>query len=177
MFKRIVDLSIGIALIPIGIVPVLISSSLIILCEKQNPLFVQKRVGLNSKPFKIYKLTTMRKGTITKIGKFLRASRIDELPQAFNLINGTMSFIGPRPETVERAVKYTQEIPSYYLRHRIKPGLTGLAQITQGHFTESVSATKRKVAYDLFYIKHQSLWLNLFIVFKTIQTVLQLKGK
>ena len=108
---------------------------------------------------------------ITSMGKFLRKSRIDELPQLLNVLKGDMSFIGPRPERPEFNEKLELEIPHYSLRHIIAPGITGWAQ-TQYQYGSSVEDSLEKLQYDLFYIKNYNLFLDFRIVFKTIKTVL-----
>lgn len=177
MIKRAIDIVAGMVILLIGIIVLSPFCLWIYFVEKQWPIFIQSRVGQHNKSFRIYKLTTMRNNRVTTTGLFLRASRLDEIPQALNLLKGDMTFIGPRPETVELVRKYSQSISKYNERHRIKPGITGLAAITQGHTAPCIDSTKRKLAYDLYYVKHRSIWLDAFIVFKTVQTVLGLKGK
>ncbi|MFW3379837.1 sugar transferase, partial [Glaesserella parasuis] len=107
---------------------------------------------------------------ITKVGKFIRKTRIDELPQFFNVLKGDMSLIGPRPEQKVFVDKFIKEIPFYNYRHIVKPGISGWAQVIQGY--ADVNDTKIKLQYDLYYIKNFSIWLDILIVFKTIKTML-----
>ncbi len=108
---------------------------------------------------------------ITRVGRFLRRSRLDELPQLFNILRGEMSFIGPRPEAQILSEWYTAELPFYRYRHIVKPGLTGWAQVTQGHVA-AADQVLEKLHYDFYYIKNLSLWLDVLIVARTIRTVL-----
>ena len=108
---------------------------------------------------------------VTKIGKFIRKTRIDELPQFFNVLKGDMSLIGPRPEQKVFVDAFEEQIPFYNYRHIVRPGISGWAQVTQG-YTADVDDTQIKVEHDFYYIKHFSLWLDVLIVFKTIKTML-----
>jgi lipopolysaccharide/colanic/teichoic acid biosynthesis glycosyltransferase len=108
---------------------------------------------------------------ITRIGSFLRRSRLDELPQIFNILAGEMSWIGPRPEAAVLSTWYTGEIPFYRYRHVVKPGISGWAQVNQGHVA-GVDDVHRKLQYDFYYIKYFSPWLDSLIVFSTIRTML-----
>jgi len=160
--------------------------------EDGGPLFyANERVGQNNKPVKIVKFRSMTgfdtgeevlqsKRTVTKVGAFLRKSRIDELPQLWNVLKGELSLIGPRPEYPALAKRYEQEIPYYDVRHLIKPGLSGWAQMYHGehpHHGIDVQETKRKLSYDLYYIKNRSFLLDLKIALKTIKTLLSRTGK
>ena len=113
---------------------------------------------------------------ITRFGKFMRKTRIDELPQLFCIMNGTMSFVGPRPEWDLLVEEYKEKIPYYNLRHMIKPGITGWAQVMYP-YGESVEDAKRKLEYDLYYLKHQDLILDVLTIMKTAKTVIFGKGK
>jgi lipopolysaccharide/colanic/teichoic acid biosynthesis glycosyltransferase len=145
--------------------------------KKDGPLFFsQQRVGKNFKVFTIYKIRSMTDGKITPIGNFLRKSRLDELPQALNLLRGDMSLVGPRPETPELTKKYGTEIPDYYQRLSVNPGITGLAQVMQG-YCSTVEETKIKLAWDLDYITNKSFWTDLYILYLSIWTVVRLEGK
>ncbi len=108
---------------------------------------------------------------ITRVGRFLRQSRLDELPQIFNILLGEMSFIGPRPEAEVLSSWYTGDIPFYRYRHVVKPGITGWAQVNQGHVA-TVEEINEKLQYDFFYIKYFSPWLDLLIVFRTLKVML-----
>jgi lipopolysaccharide/colanic/teichoic acid biosynthesis glycosyltransferase len=111
----------------------------------------------------------------TAVGRFLRKSRMDELPQLINVLRGDMSFVGPRPERPFFVEQLHKEIPFYYLRHTVKPGITGWAQINYSYGATREDALE-KLQYDLFYIKHLSLWLDLVIIFETIKVVLLGRG-
>ena len=182
IIKRGIDFFISIVLL----IPVMlicsISALFIILETKGNPLYIQERVGLNGKRFKIYKLRSMYSDAekdgyqwamkndvrITKVGHFLRKSRIDELPQLLNILKGDMAIIGPRPERPEFVEEFLQEIPEFNDRIKIKPGITGWAQVNGGY-----ELTPRgKLEFDKYYIDHESLYLDTLILLKTIQVVL-----
>jgi len=151
--------------------------------------YKQKRVGLAGKTFDIYKFRTMVSNAetgipvwtkkndprITKIGHLLRKTHLDELPQILNILKGDMSLIGPRPERPEFTIGFEKNLPDYHLRHRIKPGITGWAQVNQ-MYCAGEESTKIKLAYDLYYITHRSWTLDLQILFKTIKVVLSLRG-
>ncbi|RWK55830.1 MAG: polyprenyl glycosylphosphotransferase [Mesorhizobium sp.] len=151
-------------------------------------LFRQKRMGYRGKIYEVYKFRTMKLGTpvgdekeeaitkagdarITRLGQFLRKSRIDELPQAFNILRGEMSWIGPRPEALVLSKWYEAELPFYRYRHIVRPGITGWAQVNQGHVA-AVDDVLEKLHYDFYYIKNFSPWLDVLIVFRTIRTML-----
>jgi lipopolysaccharide/colanic/teichoic acid biosynthesis glycosyltransferase len=108
---------------------------------------------------------------VTRIGKFLRRYRIDELPQIINILKGEMSWIGPRPEAVALSLWYEKELPFYRYRHIVRPGITGWAQVTQGHVA-NVDEVLWKLQYDFYYIKNFSFWVDVLIVARTIRTVL-----
>ena len=186
IIKRIMDLLIIISLLPLAI-PLLLFGMVTIKLFSKGPIFFkQQRVGLNNKPFYIYKLRTMiyqpgkidlnhtqkNDQRIFKTGKLLRISKIDEIPQFFNILIGDMSLIGPRPERFEIVEILSNEIPSYKLRHLIKPGLSGLAQINNPTATPNDSV--EKLAYDLYYINNMNLKLDLRIFWKTIFIILRL---
>ncbi|XRG78470.1 sugar transferase [Rossellomorea sp. GAMAL-10_SWC] len=149
-------------------------------------LFIQERVGLNGKIFNIYKLRTMRMDAeingpqwastddprITKLGHFLRKTRIDELPQFVNVLRGDMSLVGPRPERAFFLVKFNHEVPGFTNRLTVKPGLTGWAQVNGGYEL----TPKEKLVLDLHYIEHRSIMLDIKIMFKTIKVVLTGEG-
>ena len=153
-------------------------------------LYTQERVGKNSKPFKILKLRTMvvnaeKDGVkwaiiddkrITKFGKFLRRSRLDEVPQFYNVLKGDMSIIGPRPERPFFVNELSRVIPFYETRHIIKPGLTGWAQVNT-RYGSSIDDSLTKLQYDLYYIKHRSIFLDFSITIKTLSTILYYRGQ
>lgn len=170
------------------IIPIVFLGNLI---GNRGPLFyTQIRVGKNSKEFKIIKLRTMvvnaekdgaawstkNDSRITKFGMFLRKSRLDEIPQFFNVFRGDMSVIGPRPERPVFVQELSKEIPFYETRHIIKPGLTGWAQV-MGSYASSEEGSLEKLQYDLYYIKHRSLFMDLSIILKTISTVINFRGQ
>lgn len=118
---------------------------------------------------------------ITKLGKFLRNTRLDELPQLINILRGELSFIGPRPEYPKLVKEYTNQIPFYGIRHTITPGLSGYAQIYQEansvpKFGLSVNSTQAKLAYDIYYLKHRSILMDLSLTLKTIKSLLEKSG-
>ena len=165
--------------------------ALIVKLTSPGPAFYsQKRVGKNGVVFNCYKFRTMRADAeadsgptwasdsdprITSIGHFLRAVRLDEIPQLWNVLRGDMNFVGPRPERPEFETSLANEIPYYYLRRVIRPGITGWAQINCG-YGASVEQSKEKMRYDLYYIKNMSLTLDLLITFQTVKTVIFGKG-
>jgi len=172
-------------------IPILLITTIIIKLESPGPVvFKQFRIGKNMKKFKIYKFRSMRvhdsnkysKYTlnnderVTRFGKFIRKTRIDELPQLFCVLKGTMSFVGPRPEWDELVEEYEKKIPYYNLRHLIKPGITGWAQVMYP-YGECVEDAKRKLEYDLYYLKHQDLILDVLTIMKTAKIVIFGKGK
>lgn len=146
-------------------------------------LFAQERMGLGGRPFKAYKFRTMKglprdgvyagdeASRITPLGRILRRYRLDELPQLWNVLKGEMSLIGPRPEQGVLAKAYAQEVPFYSLRHLVRPGLTGWAQVHHG-YAEGKEGAWEKLSYDLYYVKHMSFWLDMRIVFRTVWVIL-----
>lgn len=177
-----VALTLCFPLIPVLILAVRLSSP--------GPIFFrQVRVGYRGKPFTIYKFRTMRQDAeangaqwatkndsrITGLGRFMRKTRLDEIPQLWNVLVGDMGFVGPRPERPEFVQWLAKEIPYYNLRHMIRPGLTGWAQVRY-QYGASIEETKRKLEYDLYYIKHVSVGLDLLIMFQTIKTIILRRG-
>lgn len=168
-------------------VPFLLMSTIAIKLTSKGPIiFKQERLGLNEIPFILLKFRTMFKDAemdtgpiwskpndqrITRVGRILRKSRIDEIPQLINILKGDMSFVGPRPIRKHFAESLGQKYPYYRLRFSVKPGITGWAQV-RGDYAGSESGQLEKLEYELFYIQNQSLFLDLFIVLKTIQTIL-----
>jgi lipopolysaccharide/colanic/teichoic acid biosynthesis glycosyltransferase len=174
------------------LLPSMLVVALFIRLESPGPaIFRQKRVGMGGRPFTMFKFRTMRQAAsvtdvkssmtvdndprVTPLGKLLRRLRIDELPQILNIVLGEMSWIGPRPEAVPLAQHYEQRLPFYVYRHVVRPGLTGWAQVHQGHVT-SVKDVDHKLQYDFFYIKHFSMWLDLLVALKTVRVVLTGSG-
>lgn len=184
--KRLLDVVVA----AVGIVlsmPLILLSALAIRFEGRGPVFYsQVRVGRFNKPFRIYKLRTMRTDSevngaqwakqndsrITMVGKILRKTRLDELPQFWNVLRGDMSLIGPRPERPEFVGELDDQIPFYLQRHLVKPGLTGWAQINYP-YGASVEDTYNKLTYDFYYIKNSSLGLDLQIFLRTIGTIMK----
>ena len=157
--------------------------------EDRGPVFFrQSRMGRNHVPFEILKFRTMRADAggdrytsahdtrVTRVGRFLRASRLDEVPQLWNVLRGDMSLIGPRAEWVELVRDYEQKIPLYYFRHLVRPGITGWAQVNYP-YGASLDDTLRKLEYDLYYIRYFSFVLDASIVLKTIHVMLFGKGR
>lgn len=178
--KRFIDIFVGllIGLVFLVLLPVVVV--VVKLSDGGKVFFSQYRVGQGGKPFKLYKFRSMDRGQVTFVGRFLRSSRIDELPQFWNLIKGDVSLVGPRPELVEYVEKYRAEIPYYDIRHLTKPGLSGWAQIyheNHPHFNPESVATREKLSYDLYYIKNRSLILDLTIIIKTARILLSRSGK
>lgn len=188
-FKRALDLLAVLALLPL-LAPFFVLVALAIRLDSRGPvLFRQSRMGYRGHSFRMFKFRTMRHepsdpsdprtsaitldadGRVTRIGKFLRHYRIDELPQIFNILVGQMSWIGPRPEAVPLSLWYEEELPYYRYRHIVRPGITGWAQVNQGHVAE-VSDVLWKLHYDFYYIKNFSSWLDVLIVARTIRTIL-----
>lgn len=171
------------------LLPVLLLIALVVRLDSPGPvIFRQTRVGYCGNLFTVYKFRTMitaAPGTstldaaktqtedkrITRIGAFLRRSRLDELPQMLNILKGEMSWIGPRPEAHVLSSWYEEQIPFYRYRHIVRPGLTGWAQVNQGHVAE-VEDVRNKLYLDFYYIKNFSLWIDLLIIVRTIQTIL-----
>jgi len=155
-----------------------------------GPIFFrQTRIGLRGRRFSILKFRTMRENAeiggamwatkndprVTSIGRFMRITRLDEIPQLWNVFRGEMAFVGPRPERPEFVEWLTQEIPFYDLRHMVRPGITGWAQVRY-KYGASLEETKQKLEYDLYYVKHLSVGLDLLIMFETIKTIVLGRG-
>lgn len=191
--KRIMDIILSVILF-VATLPFDIFAFIAIKLEDGGPGFiVQERMGKNNKIIKIIKFRTMttndkgiyteetaKMNKVTKVGNFLRVSRIDEFPQFWNVLVGDLSLVGPRPELPALVTLYKKEIPYYNIRHLIKPGLSGWAQIyheNHPHHGEAVDATKEKLSYDLYYIKNRSFLLDLKIALQTIRALLSRAGK
>ena len=190
--KRVVDVALAAFALPVLMIPMCVVALAIRLDSRGPVLFRQMRVGFRGKLFVVLKFRTMRLGgdgdcpiesaktkdgdvRITRVGRFLRHHRIDELPQIFNILRGEMSWIGPRPEAEALAHFYARQIPFYAYRHLVRPGVSGWAQVNQGHVVE-VDAIGEKLNYDFFYIKHFSAWLDALIAARTIKILLFGKG-
>ena len=166
---------------------------IVVLCIRlpsKGPIFFrQRRVGVGSQPFHMYKFRSMytdaesggaRWATkndprVTRFGMFMRKTRIDEIPQLWNILKGDMGFVGPRPERPEFVPMLSEHLPFYYLRHLIRPGLTGWAQVRFG-YGATLAEAREKLEYDLYYVKHMSLGLDLLIMFETVKTILRRRG-
>ncbi|HEY0412890.1 MAG TPA: sugar transferase [Allosphingosinicella sp.] len=185
--KRAGDFVIAIASIPF-LAPLLLLVGLLIRLDSSGPiLFRQERMGYGGRTFSMFKFRSMREhdaedaraaamtrdedSRVTRVGRHLRRYRIDELPQVINVLKGEMSWIGPRPEAVPLSHWYEAELPFYRYRHIVRPGITGWAQVKQGHVAD-VGDVLWKLQYDFYYIKNFSFWLDLLIVARTIRTVL-----
>jgi exopolysaccharide biosynthesis polyprenyl glycosylphosphotransferase len=171
--------------------PLLPLVALAIRLDSNGPIFfTQERVGRNGKIFRVLKFRSMHHGAerktgavfsshgddrITRVGRFLRMARIDEMPQLWNVFRGDMSFVGPRPERPEFVESLSDEYPYFRARLALKPGLTGWAQIRHGYVND-VSGYEDKIALDLYYLKYRSLTMDLLILWKTLKTVVLLRG-
>lgn len=187
--KRIIDIVFG-GILGLVSLPVCILAAIAIKLDDHGPIFYsQERIGLYGKPFTVYKFRTMRTDAekfgaqwatkddprITKIGKFLRKTRIDELPQILCVLKGDMSMVGPRPERAVFISKLREEIPFYISRLKMKPGLTGWAQVCH-HYDTSTEDVKIKLQYDMYYYENMSLLLDFQILVRTVYVVLTGKG-
>jgi len=190
--KRIFDLAVSIFLLILAW-PVMLLTIIAIKIEDgftAPVLYRQIRVGEDGKPYYVLKFRSMRQGAekagkakwadrndsrISKVGAFIRKTRIDELPQLFNVIIGEMSFVGPRPERPEFVVKLSEKIPYYCERHRVKPGITGWAQICYPYGSSDKDAIE-KLQYDLYYVKNYSLFMDILIMLQTAEVIIFGKG-
>lgn len=189
LFRRLLSLAVALIALVICLpfVPFII---LAVRLSSPGPvLFSQTRVGLRGHLFTIYKFRTMGMDAeangavwatkddsrVTAIGRFMRKTRIDEIPQLWNVLRGDMAFVGPRPERPEFVQWLSNEIPYYDLRHMIRPGITGWAQVRY-RYGASLEETKHKLEYDLYYVKHLSIGLDLLILFETIKTIILRRG-
>ncbi len=173
------------------LLPVMALVAIAVRLSSPGPVFYcQTRVGKDGKHFTIWKFRSMRADAeattgavwavaddprVTKVGRFLRRTRLDEIPQLFNVVLGDMSFVGPRPERPEFVARLTEQIPFYGQRHVVRPGVTGWAQVRHP-YGSSVNDAMEKLQYDLFYIKHMSSSFDLFVVLETVKTVLVRAG-
>jgi lipopolysaccharide/colanic/teichoic acid biosynthesis glycosyltransferase len=182
--QRGLDLFFVLILAPFFLIAIMIAAVFIKLESGGSVFYTQPRMGFRARVFTIYKLRSMKTEPavgkryteqndprVTKVGRFIRKYRVDEFPQILNILKGEMSWIGPRPEAVELADWYANDIPFYIYRHAVRPGLSGWAQVMQGNVAQVDGATI-KLHYDFYYIKHFSPWLDLLIVLKTIRTML-----
>ncbi|MDQ2076195.1 TIGR03013 family XrtA/PEP-CTERM system glycosyltransferase [Marinimicrobium sp. ABcell2] len=188
--KRLFDLTLA-SLFVLVLWPFMLLTALAVMLESGRPvLYHQLRVGLNGKTFRIYKFRSMRQDAekggkavwakkndsrVTRVGAFIRNTRLDELPQLYNVIRGDMSFVGPRPERPEFVEELAQQIPFYDMRHKVKPGLMGWAQLKYP-YGASVEDAKHKLQYDLYYTKNHSFFMDILIMIQTVEIVLLGKG-
>jgi exopolysaccharide biosynthesis polyprenyl glycosylphosphotransferase len=188
LLKHVLDVAGALVLLSVLGIPMLFIALAIRMSSTGPALFRQKRVGLHGRPFEMLKFRTMYEhagdpdadesetadqaaGRVTRLGAFLRKYRLDELPQLLNVLNGSMSLIGPRPEWTATANTFFDRIAHYPYRHLVRPGITGWAQVNQGHVTD-VADARIKLEFDLYYVKHLSFALDLVIGIRTIRTVL-----
>lgn len=183
-FKRLIDIVIVLLAMPLWLPVMLITGILVKLDSKGPMFFIQERVGQGNRDFRVYKLRSMCRDSekdgaqfakandmrITRVGKFIRKTRLDEIPQFINVLKGEMSLIGPRPEQRAFVEKFDTEVPFYAYRHVVKPGISGWAQVVHGYAADAED-TKVKLEHDFYYIKHFSLWLDILITAKTIKTI------
>ncbi len=187
--KRLLDISVS-GIILLMTLPIMLIAAMVIKLESKGGIFYsQKRVGLGGKAFSVYKFRSMvsdaeKNGAqwatkndcrITKVGSFIRLTRIDELPQLFNVLKGDMSFVGPRPERPEFVDQFCERIEFYSERHRVKPGITGWAQVCYPYGASENDAFE-KLQYDLYYAKNNSLFLDLMIILQTVEVIVWQKG-
>ncbi|WP_416832734.1 MAG: exopolysaccharide biosynthesis polyprenyl glycosylphosphotransferase [Erythrobacter sp.] len=188
--KRAIDVTAAVCLLPLLLPLFALLALAIRLDSSGSAFFIQERVGFRGRKFSMIKFRTMRERNvsddaeakredamtrsdddrITRIGAFLRKTRMDELPQILNVLRGDMSFIGPRPEASALSQWYEAELPFYSYRHIVRPGITGWAQVNQGHVTD-VNDVLSKLRYDFYYIKNFSLWLDLLVGLKTLRVI------
>ncbi|MGA3160842.1 MAG: TIGR03013 family XrtA/PEP-CTERM system glycosyltransferase [Terracidiphilus sp.] len=189
LFRRLLSFAVSFTALLICL-PLLPLIALAVRLSSPGPiLFSQTRVGRRGRLFTAYKFRTMQQDAeaqgavwatkddprVTRIGKFMRSTRLDEIPQLWNVLRGDMAFVGPRPERPEFVQWLSREIPYYDLRHMIRPGITGWAQVRY-RYGASLEETKHKLEYDLYYVKHQSIGLDLLIMFETIKTIILRRG-
>ena len=188
--KRVFDVVAALVLITVA-APVMLVTAIAIKLESRGKVFYrQRRVGANNKVFDVIKFRSMvddaekdgkprwattNDSRITRVGQIIRRARIDELPQVFNVLTGDMSMVGPRPERPFFVEQLTQEVPYYALRHSVKPGVTGWAQVRY-QYGSTVEDSQEKLQYDLYYVKNHTLFLDLIILLETVGVVLTGKG-
>ena len=186
LVKRLFDIVFALFFGILLLLPMLIIGLLVRLDSKGPALFKQERLGLNGKPFMMYKFRSMHidaeehgpqwaqpnDARCTKFGRFLRQSRLDELPQVWNILLGQMSVVGPRPERAYFYDKFEAYIPNFRQRLQVKPGLTGYAQVNGGYEL----LPEEKLVYDMEYIANRSLWLDIVCMFKTVRLIFTHEG-
>ncbi|MDN5276159.1 MAG: hypothetical protein PWR01_124 [Clostridiales bacterium] len=184
--KRVMDIVLSLIGLVIAI-PLIIIFGIAIKLESKGPIFYrQERVGKDGKVFMLYKLRSMYQNAeengakwaekddprVTKVGRIMRKTRIDELPQLFNVLKGDMSIVGPRPERPIFTYQFNEQIPGFVNRLQVKPGLTGWAQVNGGYEL----GPAEKLEYDLYYIENRSIWMDIKIMLKTVKVILTGKG-
>ncbi|MGR2691049.1 TIGR03013 family XrtA/PEP-CTERM system glycosyltransferase, partial [Pelomicrobium sp. P1] len=190
LVKRAFDL-VAAGLLLVVAAPVMVLAAIAIFLESGRPIvFKQERVGAGGRTFNLLKFRSMRQDAeadgkprwasekddrVTRVGRFIRKTRIDELPQLINVLKGDMSFVGPRPERPYFVAELTEQIPFYGVRHSVKPGITGWAQVRYCYGC-SVQDARKKLQFDLYYVKNHSLLLDLVILFETVRVVLLGEG-
>ena len=190
MFKRVADFTVSLFFLA-AVLPITLLVAMAIKLESRGPVFYrQERVGLNGRIFRVWKFRSMRTDAekdgvprwasakdnrVTRVGRFIRATRIDEIPQIINVLEGDMSFIGPRPERPYFVQQLRREMPYYDLRHRVKPGITGWAQVNY-RYGESIEDARQKLAYDLYYVKNNDFFLDLTILVQTVRVIMFAHG-
>lgn len=188
--KKAFDIAVALLLLVMAW-PFMLLTAIAIYLESGGPvIYKQVRVGLNGKPFSIYKFRSMTQNAekdgkavwaqkndarITRVGGFIRNTRLDELPQLYNVLRGDMSFVGPRPERPQFVDQLNEKIPFYDARHKVKPGLMGWAQLKYP-YGASIDDAKNKLEYDLYYVKNHSFFLDILVVIQTVEVVLLGKG-
>ncbi|MGZ4729422.1 MAG: sugar transferase, partial [Acidimicrobiales bacterium] len=189
-FKRVTDLVLGLLALPVLLIVVPLVFIGDLLANRGSLFYTQVRVGKNGELFRIYKFRTMRAAPdeapnewtsendprITPFGRLLRVSHLDELPQVVNIIKGDLSVVGPRPEQLHYVEELREKLPFYDLRHLVRPGLTGWAQVKYGYAGDESDAME-KLQYEFYYLRHQSLSLDVRIVGRTIRSVLGRQGR
>ncbi|MGQ0580705.1 MAG: sugar transferase [Reyranella sp.] len=185
--RRFIELVLTVAVLPVLLLVLGVIAAVVRYDSPGPVLFVQSRVGRRGRVFRMVKFRTMYHGAqgpsftaaadprITRVGAFLRRCRLDELPQVVNILRGEMSWVGPRPEALSLEKGYVRDIQHFALRGIVRPGLTGWAQINQGYAHET-DAMRAKLEYDLYYLKHCSLWLDLVIILRTFAVVFRGTG-
>lgn len=190
VLKRAADFTVSLLFLG-AVLPITLLVAAAIKLESRGPVFYrQERVGLNGQVFRVWKFRSMcidaekdgvprwasaKDNRVTRVGKFIRATRIDEIPQIINVLKGDMSFIGPRPERPYFVQQLRREMPYYDLRHRVKPGITGWAQVNY-RYGESIEDARQKLAYDLYYVKNNDFFLDLTILVQTVRVILFAHG-
>ena len=188
-FKRIIEVAITAVTAPLWLIIMALTALAIRIDSGRSVIFKQIRTGKDDKPFTIYKFRTMvidadknapqftikDDPRITRIGKFLRRTRLDEVPQLINVLKGELSLVGPRAEQVVFADQFQEVIPFYRYRHLVRPGITGWAQVNSG-YADNLEATIEKLTYDLYYVRHMSPWVDLNVLWRSVVTVLSGRG-